>query len=69
MRMIPVVSSNLAAVGYDSENQILTVQFHSGLYEYMNVPESVFNGLLNASSKGQYHAAYIKNAYPYRRIG
>lgn len=67
MNMIPVSSSNLSAVGY--ENGTLYVSFHSGgLYSYANVPESVYRGLMSASSKGSYFAAYIKNSYRYARL-
>lgn len=68
MNMIPVSSSNLVAVGYNSQSHTLRIQFRSRTYDYFNVPESVFNGLLNAASKGKYHAAFIKNAYRYQMI-
>ncbi len=67
MNMIPVNSSNLAAVGYECGT--LRILFNSGwMYDYMGVPEDVYVNLLNASSKGSYHAEYIKNSYPYHRI-
>lgn len=67
MQMIPVDSSNLSSVGYENGN--LYIQFHSGgLYCYHNVPENIYHGLLSASSKGKYHAAYIKNSYSFTRI-
>lgn len=67
MNMMHVDSSNLSAVGYDGTT--LRIQFHSGrTYDYSGVPESVYNGLMSASSKGKYHAAHIKNAYPYRPV-
>lgn len=69
MNMIPVNSSNLVAVGYDKSTQTLRVKFNSSTYDYYNVPESIFNGLLSAPSKGQYHHAYIKNSYRFNRIG
>ena len=65
MKMIRVVSSNLAAVGYDDQTRTLRIQFHSGLYDYHDVPRSVYEGLMNAGSKGEYHAAFIKNKYRY----
>ena len=68
MQMIPVSSSNLSSVGY--ENGTLYIRFHNGsLYSYSNVPASVYQGLMSASSHGQYFAAYIKKCYPYRKIG
>ena len=68
MNMIPVESSNLSSVGY--ENRTLYISFHSGgLYAYPGVPESIYQGLLAASSKGKYFHAYIKGVYPYQRLG
>lgn len=70
MNMIPVISTNLAAVGYDEGRKELYIQFHGGgTYVYSGVPVSVYKALMSASSHGEYHAAHIKNVYPYRRIG
>lgn len=69
MNMIPVSSSNLAAVGYDHASQTLRVQFHSGTYDYYSVPANLYEGLLNAASKGSYHDTYIKKGgYRYARV-
>jgi len=66
--MISVSSSDLSRVGY--EDGTLHIAFNSGgLYEYTGVPESVYRGLMSASSHGQYFHAHIKGVYPYRRIG
>lgn len=69
MQMRPVASSNLVSIGYDAETQTLRIRFRNSLYDYYDVPQFVFEGLMNASSKGSYHAAYIKNRYRYSRIG
>ncbi|MET3508569.1 KTSC domain-containing protein [Halalkalibacter oceani] len=69
MRMVPVSSSNLNSVGYDENTQTLRIDFHNGTYDYYNVPRSVYDGLLNASSKGQFHHNYIKNDFRNNRIG
>lgn len=67
--MIPVSSSNLKAIAYDTLHHILTIEFHNGsIYEYYNVPPHIYEGLLYAPSKGKYHHRYIKNNYPYKRI-
>lgn len=68
MNMIPVSSSNLVAVGYEPQTKTLRIQFHNGTYDYYNVPENEYQNLMNASSKGQYHAKYIKNSYSYRPL-
>ena len=67
MIMQSVSSSNLALVGY--ENKTLRIEFHSGgIYDYYNVLESVYLDLMNASSKGEYHAQFIKYNYEYAKI-
>lgn len=67
MNMIPVDSSNISSIGY--EDNVLYISFNSGgLYAYYNVPRSVYDALMNASSHGKYFAAYVKNNYKYRRI-
>ena len=68
MYMHPVVSSNLQSVGYESGN--LYIRFlKGGLYEYFNVPQHIYAGLMQASSHGEYFAQNIKNTYRYARIG
>ncbi|HIX25739.1 MAG TPA: KTSC domain-containing protein [Candidatus Lachnoclostridium avicola] len=68
MNMISVSSSNLHSIGW--ENGILHIRFQSGsLYEYIGVPASIYNGLLEARSHGRFFSDYIKNQYAYKKIG
>lgn len=70
MNREPVVSSNVAAIGYDEPSQTLEVEFTNGaIYQYYNVPQALFEQLMQASSKGQFLAYQIKNSYPYSRVG
>ena len=70
MQRYSVTSSNVASVGYDSATQTLEVEFLSGsVYQYYNVPENMYDQLKKASSKGKFLHTYIKNAYPYSRVG
>lgn len=60
----PVVSSDIRSIGYDSTHQLLEIEFNSGgIYQYYSVPQSVYNGLMSASSHGRYFHAHIKNVY------
>lgn len=62
-----VQSSDLYSVGYQSGT--LEIAFNSGgVYQYYNVPYSLYLGLMSASSHGKYFHAYIKNGYRYSRI-
>ncbi|HUN14483.1 MAG TPA: KTSC domain-containing protein [Alistipes sp.] len=65
-----VSSSNIASIGYDFDNMILEVEFLSGaVYQYFDVPQSIYDGLMAADSHGKYFAAYIKKGgYRYVRV-
>jgi hypothetical protein len=64
-----VSSSNLRSVGYNSDRQILEIEFHGGrVYRYFDVPLSVFEGLIDAASHGKYHNRKIKNRFRYQQI-
>ena len=70
MNMISVNSSNLSAVGYDSETGVMHIRFNSGrLYAYYNVPENVYHELMNAASLGSYFNSFIKGCYGDTKIG
>ncbi len=62
--MIPISSSVIKAIDYNSANRTLLVKFASGkTYTYSGVPEQVVRGLVNASSAGRYFNDHIKNHY------
>ena len=62
-----LTSSNLRRCAFEEDedgNTTLHVQFNSGkTYELADVPSSIFNGLLEAGSPGQFYNANIKGVY------
>jgi len=59
-----VDSTNVEAIGYDSDTQQLHVQFlKSGTYIYYDVEEWVFGEFMQADSKGTYLNTSIKPSY------
>ncbi len=69
MHRIPVTSSNIRSIGYDSRSATLEVEFTSGdVYRYFDVPEHLFRQLLHASSYGQFLSDYIRYNYRYQKI-
>jgi len=67
--MTPVVSSNVAAVGYNPEEFELYISFLNGsLYEYYGVAEEVYKRMLGAPSKGKFVWRYIRDVYDYGRV-
>lgn len=71
MERVPVESSNLVSVGYEPEAAILEIEFHSGgIYQYFAVPQEIYDGLMNAASKGSYLDHNIKKGgYSYAKVG
>lgn len=65
----PVASSAIEAVGYDSDDRTLEIEFrHGGVYEYFDVPEEVYRDLLTARSRGRYFHEHVRGKYEYRRL-
>ena len=59
--MVPVDSSNVASIGFDTTSDALHVEFVGGrIYVYSPVPESTFEELMRADSKGSYINREIK---------
>ncbi|ARV57468.1 hypothetical protein BZZ01_01410 [Nostocales cyanobacterium HT-58-2] len=68
-KRIVVESEYLRSVGYDDLNQVLEIEFQKGeVYQYKDVPATVYAGLMNAPSHGKYFNANIKDFYPYYRV-
>ena len=67
MHRIPVESSMIDSIGY--EKNVLEVRFRNGgLYQYLDVPESVLGQLMNAPSKGRFFNQRIRGRYPALRL-
>jgi hypothetical protein len=65
-----VASSNISSVGYDPDTQTLEIEFLSGsIYQYYGVPNHMYEELMRQSSKGKFVNTYIRNQYPFSRIG
>jgi len=65
-----VSSSNLKSVGYEPSTNTLEIEFlNSGLYQYFNVPNRIYTGLMAASSHGSYFYQYVKKGgYSYKKL-
>ena len=69
MDRTPVSSSNIRSVGYDADSNVLEIEFNNGtVYQYTNVPQSEYDGLVSAASHGSYLHANIKNRYSYTKL-
>jgi hypothetical protein len=69
MERIPVASSNLSSIGYDSASQTLEIEFKDGnIYQYFDVPNSQHLQLMDSGSIGTFFSANIRNSYRYARL-
>lgn len=69
MKMIPITSSVVSSIGYDSTESVLNVKLTTEEeYSYYNVPQAVFNEFKNAASKGRYYNKYIRKHYSQVKI-
>lgn len=65
-----VESSNLLSIGYDASLSILEIEFKtSQIWQYYDVPESLWYEFENSGSKGKFFWANIRGKYSENRIG
>lgn len=75
IEMIPVKSSNIEAIGYDSQRSTLIVRFDEGrTYEYENVTASEYELLAEIARRGASISSVFNlirsnpTKYPYRKV-
>ncbi len=75
--LIPVDSSQIAAIGHDPATQTLAVQFKNwtgevtSVYHYRNFTAEQFAAFQAAESKGKHFGAHIKpfaQQFPYQKV-
>ena len=73
--LTPVVSSQIAKIGFDGEQNVLAIQFKSEepdtpgpIYHYFQFPSPQFEALAAAKSIGSFFYANVKGKYDYQRI-
>ncbi|MBS1503775.1 MAG: KTSC domain-containing protein [Bacteroidetes bacterium] len=65
-----VESTMILSFGYDQLNSILEIEFKSNgaLWQYLNVPESIFLSMKTSTSYGQFFHSNIKGRFDELRI-
>ena len=68
MNRIPVKSRSIVSLGYDSTTHVLEIEFtKKEIFQYINIPQTVYAGLFQSSAKEDYFASFIKNRYYFFR--
>ena len=69
IEMLPVVSSNIAGMGYDEKSQTLRVEFNKGsTYDYLGVPKETYNILKLSDSVGSMLGRLVKGVYRFKKV-
>ena len=67
--VVAVDSTAIREVRYNYESSTFYIKFVRGAeYEYQDVPEYVFNGFLNANSKGKFLNKFIRNEFKTNKL-
>ncbi len=65
-----VESSMIASFGFDPSTSVLEIEFKSGaVWQYFDVPESVYYDMKSASSCGKFFHSSIKGKYAESQVG
>lgn len=69
IRLQPLHSSVLKAVGYDAQQRVLRVRFPNGrIYEYLDVAPKRWAALMAAESRGAFFNRHIRDDHRFRRL-
>jgi hypothetical protein len=64
----PVVSSDIASIGYDATDETLEIEFKAtGVYRYFSVPKTVADEFQRTPSPGKFFLQHIKGKYAWEK--
>ena len=69
MKLEPVTSTSIKAIGYDKATGTMHVQFGSGTYEYQGVSPETYDALAGSESVGKHFHSVIKPQFKGVKIG
>ena len=71
-QLVPILSDNVTAAGYDETSLVMRVQFRNGaIYEYYGVPTQLWISFLAAQPHPWSQVGYpqlVQSGIPYKRI-
>jgi hypothetical protein len=69
MNRFPIPSAEITQVGYQEDSETLEIQFvKGGVYQFFNVPSTVFNEFMSSPSKEGYYHSKIGERFPCSRV-
>ena len=69
MKLKPVKSTSIAAIGYERRPRVLVVKFLSDeTYAYFGVPAAVYADFRRAKSAGRFFTSRVRENYRYVKL-
>ena len=69
MERIKVKSSNIVSIGYNINEELLEIEFKGNrIYHYKDVPEYLYQDLINAESIGKFFNSNIKDQFTTEKV-
>jgi hypothetical protein len=69
MKPVAVASTTISTVTYDSDLEVLEVEFRDrSVYQYLGVPAEAHSAFTTAASKGSYFNRNIRGRFAYVRL-
>jgi hypothetical protein len=69
MERRPLSSSNILSAGYEPTTLTLEVEFTNGhIYQYFDVPQHIYDALIETESPGHFLNSAIKGMFRYSRL-
>jgi hypothetical protein len=64
LKLVPVKSSNIEAIGYSKANESLVIRFRNkSEYLYPKVPKATYDAIMASESKGSFFHTEIRQRY------
>lgn len=64
-----IFSEHITSAGYDAATSVMEIEFTNGtIFQYSDVPQEVYDGLLASTAPDKYFVRYIKNKFPFFEI-
>jgi hypothetical protein len=69
MKTTTVDSTTIRTIGYDAKRQLLQIEFQNhSVYQYFDVPEAVYEELIQSPSKGTYFNQCIRPEFDFAQV-
>jgi hypothetical protein len=64
-----IESTNINKIGFNDSNNTLRIEFKNcNIYDYLEVPNTIYESFLQAESKGNFFYKYVKSKFEFKKV-